>query len=802
MWLGAELRARRRALVGVALLLGISGGVVLGAAAGGRRTDSAYERFLVAQNAADVTILDDGELGVEIPLDEVVALPQVASYARASLVMYIFGQRAAVASVDDRLGRTINRFRVVEGRMYDSSRVDEAVLGLGVARELGLKVGSTFPLVDSDFDEDLAAAGLENTTITVVGIAAAPGDFPPQHVGLYPSIHLTPALFEKYGNELASGDASNEQLARKGSLFIKLKNGLADLPEFRDGVERLSRGEPVFATTSRDLSLGTKRSFRFQAAGLWFLAAFAAVAMILVGGQTLARQTFLSSADFPTLMALGFKRGGLVFAGITRAAVVGVTSSLVAVLVAIGLSPLTPVGDARYAEPHPGINADATALGIGAVGIVVAAILLAIVPSWRAARIAVATASGAREEALRPSRTASAFARASMPASGVVGARLAFETGRGATAVPVRSTIAAAAFGLAVLVAATTFGTSLNHLVDSPALYGLGWDAFLTHYGDGPDLRTRTEALLALPGLTDVTIGADLPLEVGGEQLFAMGLRKVRGDAGPPIVSGRAPGNDHEIALTSKTARRISADVGDAIAVRIPFEGAPTERFTVVGRTVIPPFGFVDADPGEGALLTIEGALRLVPSDIEVSRLVSDAFVRLQPGARRQDVIASAAPVFDREPDEFGEGPRDTPADVISFGRVENLPLVLGATLGVVAALALVHTISSSVRRRRNDLAILKTLGFERRQLRAAVAWQASALAIASAAIAIPAGIALGRWTWQLLADQIGVVPKAVVPGVTVALVVPAAVVLANLFAAIPGGSAARLHPARVLRAE
>ncbi len=52
LWLRADVRRRWRALVGLALLLGLVGGVVLTAAAGARRTDTAYPRLLSWANAA------------------------------------------------------------------------------------------------------------------------------------------------------------------------------------------------------------------------------------------------------------------------------------------------------------------------------------------------------------------------------------------------------------------------------------------------------------------------------------------------------------------------------------------------------------------------------------------------------------------------------------------------------------------------------------------------------------------------------------------------------------------------------
>lgn len=796
MWLRPELALRWKAFAGVVLVLGLCGGVALGAAAGARRTSTAYERMLADRNAADAAILDDGALGIDIPLDKVVALPQVDSYARASLVMFLQNQYAAIASVDDRLGRSINRLEVVQGRMYDSSRVEEVVVGLGVARVLGLHVGSVFPLVEPEFEDDLATTGLRNTMLKVVGIVSGPGDFPPQYVGLYPSIHLTPALFRVYGNRLASGDGSPE----RGSLFIKLRNGAADVPAFRSALEAMVPGEPLIATTQEEVGFGTERSFGFQATGLWFLAAFAMVAAILVGGQAIARQAFLGSLDFPTLGALGFSHGGFMWVGVLRAAVVGLSSAVIAVVLAIALSPLTPVGDARIAEPDPGVRLDVPVLAVGAAGLALLSIVLAVMPTWRASRRGLT-----RQDvtpALRPSRIAGFFARVSMPPSSVAGARLAFQAGRGNAALPVRSTIAGAAFGLAVLIAATTFGASLNNLIATPTLYGRAWDAFLTHYGEGPDLRSDTAGFLRTPGLADVTIATDLPLEIGGRPVFAFGVKVLRGSAGPPIVEGRAPRTVNEIALTSRTARRLGVRFGERVSARIPVGEAEPAEYTVVGHTVIPPFGFANAEPGEGAVLTLDGAIRLIPEGIELRGLVSDAMVRFAPGADRKKVVDALASRFGRSPEEFGEGPSETPADVVSFGQVRNLPIALGAILGLVAAATLAYTIASSVRRRRRDLAILKTLGFEKRQVRATVAWHATALVTAAVCVAVPAGVILGRWAWRLLADQISVVPSAVVPGWLVTVVAAASILAANAIATIPGRAASRLHAAAILRTE
>jgi ABC-type lipoprotein release transport system permease subunit len=99
-------------------------------------------------------------------------------------------------------------------------------------------------------------------------------------------------------------------------------------------------------------------------------------------------------------------------------------------------------------------------------------------------------------------------------------------------------------------------------------------------------------------------------------------------------------------------------------------------------------------------------------------------------------------------------------------------------------------------------LAILKTLGFVRRQVRAAVAWQATTLVTVALLVGVPVGIAVGRWVWTLFADELGVVAVPRVPLLAVALLIPCALVVANLVAAAPAAAAARTRPATVLRSE
>ena len=146
--------------------------------------------------------------------------------------------------------------------------------------------------------------------------------------------------------------------------------------------------------------------------------------------------------------------------------------------------------------------------------------------------------------------------------------------------------------------------------------------------------------------------------------------------------------------------------------------------------------------------------------------------------------------------------PRSGPAEIETLDRIRWTPVVLAAVLGGLAVATVGHTLVTSVRRRRRDLAVLKTMGFQRRQVSAAVAWQATTFAAVAALIGLPIGVALGRVAWLALADQLGIVPDVATPLLGVLLVGPATVLIANLIALVPGWLAGRVPPAVVLRTE
>ena len=189
-------------------------------------------------------------------------------------------------------------------------------------------------------------------------------------------------------------------------------------------------------------------------------------------------------------------------------------------------------------------------------------------------------------------------------------------------------------------------------------------------------------------------------------------------------------------------------------------------------------------------------------------------FVRLRPGVSAsaglgglERIVAAADRAIAADPRATGDDSITVlgvqrPGQIVNYRTVGATPVLLATGLALGAVIALGLTLAASVRRRRRVLALLKTLGFTRRQLGAAVSWQATVAAVVGIALGLPLGIAAGRELWILFARNIDAVPDPTVPALSIILLAAGTVVFANLVAALPGLSAARTASALALRAE
>ena len=422
------------------------------------------------------------------------------------------------------------------------------------------------------------------------------------------------------------------------------------------------------------------------------------------------------------------------------------------------------------------------------------------------------------------------MARAGLSAPGVVGVRMALQPGEGRSAVPVRSMLLGSSLAVALVVTTLTFGNSLQTLVSNPPLYGWNWTYILNPVGPGGGnvphvaftMLKRDKDVAAYAGMSynDILMdGQQVPFLIANENAAVT----------PPILTGHGVDGAHQVVLGAATMAQLHKRLGQYITVTY---GAPANapiwlpptRLRIVGTATFPAIGFASTvsdhtSMGTGALL----ALQVLPKPFAAAFNGGPtpaldgpnlAVVRMRPGvpatvalANLQRIVVASDRVYASA--EGGAAGNalvvqgvQRPAEIVNYKTIGLTPtlLVSGLALGAVVALAL--TLIASVRQRRRDLALLKTVGFVRRQLAAAVAWQATVAAVVGIAVGIPLGVIAGRWLWDLFADQIYAVPYPTVSLLSILLVALGTLVLANVVAAVPARTAARTPTAVLLRAE
>jgi hypothetical protein len=141
------------------------------------------------------------------------------------------------------------------------------------------------------------------------------------------------------------------------------------------------------------------------------------------------------------------------------------------------------------------------------------------------------------------------------------------------------------------------------------------------------------------------------------------------------------------------------------------------------------------------------------------------------------------------------------PAEIVNSSAIGSAPVVLASALALGALVSLGLALANSVRRRRFDLAVLRTLGFTDGQLAATVSWQATATVVVGLLIGIPLGIVLGRTLWRVFADQLDVVARPSIPVLALTAMGALMLLVGNAAALLPAQRARRVNPAQLLQA-
>ncbi|MGB8197217.1 MAG: FtsX-like permease family protein [Acidimicrobiales bacterium] len=782
----SEFRRRWRSWVVLVVLVAVVGGLALAAVAAGRRTASAFPRFVQA-HGYDVYIFND------TPIRGLSTLPGVASVTAVEIPGY--GQPScACKGRIDRSNFYVNEMdaaglhrvvKLVSGRMPDPTSRTQVLASFTLEQDYGIHVGSVMhvPFYSAAQISPLSGASPgkpagPTLALHVVGIAAAEFEFPSGETPEY-DLFTTPA-FAHY---------INPKTLLASVYLVRLRDGSVSLPKFGAALTPL---RPLYVSNQDSTAAAVTQSIRPQAFGWWILAVLAFLGGLAVIGQALGRQSVVESEEYPKLVALGLPRRQLIVLGTARNLVVAIMGSLGAVVIAYALSPLAPVGEARLAEPSPGLAFDPLVLLLGALGTVVVVGLLGLWPSVRASRIRAGDTTSAR---LRRSPIVARVVSTGAPPSAVIGVRHALERGRGVASVPVGTALVGTVMAVMALCATAVFGTSLSHLVSVPALYGQNYQLVVAGLQQNP---TKELAVIERDRtVTGITVGTRDEISINGVSVSSVAGDAIRGPLLLSTVDGRLPSGDGEVALGNSTLRQVGAHIGSDVRVtlQVPTGGTRTVAFRVVGTASFPSdLGL--GGLGTGAAFTQGGYLNaLCPPGTTQSpcRKAYDAnlqfavLVKMVSGAKgRADIVH-----YLRAYPNVAQLPA-TPIPLINFGEAVNFPLILGAILALFGAATLLHLLVVSVARRRREIGLLKALGFAKNQVGTTVAWQASTVAIIGIVLGVPLGAAVGQVVWRAFAVNLGAVPVAVVPMGVLALLAAGVLVVANVLAVVPAVAAAQ----------
>jgi hypothetical protein len=774
-----DLRRRWGSALVLALLTGVVGAVVLASVAGARRTASSLERFEEESRAAHLEV-NVGDASAE-QIERLRAHPAVEGIGvLRQVALFTANEHVFLPSagpVDGSFGRDVDRARLVEGRW--ARGVHELNVGEGLAGRLGVGLGDSIRFVSfspeqvaSESDEAPVPAG-PAVTFDVVGIVRRPLDLGAR--GEAGGVIVpTKEFMQRYGDDIGSFSGK--------VLRIRLVDP-DDAVAVQEAARRIFGASPFYQAAGVGVEgQGARSAVDVAEVSLWALAGVTALAGAGALAIALARHMAAGVEVQPTYRALGMRGSQRWAATVAQAIPVAVGGAVLAVVFAVAASALFPIGVARDADPDPGLRFDVAVLGLGLVATVIAVLLIS-------AAAAVPASRARRRVSSRPGVSSEALARSGFPPPIATGVGFALERGAARGGVPVRAALAGATLGVVGIVAAFTFGANLHHLVTTPASYGWTWDFALTGGtvdGDDPCASVRSITReQAISAAANLCYGDVL---VAGHPTNGYAIERIEGDIAPEIVAGRAPGTPREVALGAKTLESTSLEVGDDVVVRA---GRGPARFRIVGEVVLP--GIDDPGPlADTALFTRRG--------LDRARATDDGYllVRLHPGV---DVDAAARRLAEYS-DEYGAVFPQLPAEIDHLLQVEFLPRLLAAFVAVVALAAVGHASVVVVRRRRHDLAILKTIGFVNRQVRATLAWQATTFGVIGLVVGSLLGIVVGRVAWSLAADSLGVSGTASTPVVVLVVLVPVVLLVVNAVALVPARTAARTRPAVVLRSE
>ena len=633
--------------------------------------------------------------------------------------------------VDDQVWTALERPVLLDGRLPDPTRADEVVVSSSFVDSFDKRVGDavTLHLYSADqlnsYDDGEPLGPTVDATIVGVIRSAWFHDQPDTPLGY---VLASPGLYRQYpDNVIGTTDAVSV------NALVRLRDGEAGLDEFGREFTRIDRHRQRRVRQPVRRGASHPRRHRVRGEGLAVALARGAAGGPGAARRRVSRYCSTSFANLEVLRAFGLTPAQIRFAisvGPVSAAVVG------AALGATGAwwaSRWFPIGSAALVEPSPGTSFDPLVL---LAPLVVVPLLVAVT--------CLTSLRSTRQSSQSTSRVSLVeTATAAWPITLGLGTRFAL-SGRSsrnsASGIPA---LVGATLGIAGVTAALTFASGIADATDGYQRFGQTYELFTGLGQGGEDFVDAEDALLTIAADPDVDGVLDARNDVANSASGSVSLFDYR-PVGDPIdvvvTKGRLPTATSDIALAPLSASQADVDVGDTISLTGP---SGSKTLTVTGIAYVPAGPHNSYSTGGWVL--------------------PDTYDELFDGFRFHVGLVSTLPDADPQAvvDRLGsrgialdQGPTFPPKERAELAELRTMPLYLAGFLVILAVGAIAHTLASTARRRRHDVAMLRALGMRPRDTATIVFVQAIAIAVVGLAIGLPLGLAVGRTVWRTVAND------------------------------------------------
>jgi hypothetical protein len=810
VWVMSLWRRHRLATVALAIAAGLAGGVVAGSFQSARRSATALDRSVDRTHVYDDFVIGcppgidpskaDANVIEHCATDEVASrfrrevldhLPQVvrSSVGKTAVVGVLDSGaasgwgRGGIMVMGESTGVPITtRPIVVRGRLPRERATNEVTLTEAASRAVHAKLGDRIRIGSwRPAEIDRAVAGTlppdrNIATAKVVGVVRTYEDVTPGSDGLsngnlsdviFPDeIIAGPGWWAAHGRDIASYGTGVEVALRPGA------QGLFRRPVHGWNISAQPLSDPnAIASLKRFINVQTQATMLFGLIALLASGAFITISVV--------RQLRREFVDAATLSVLGVSRRQLAAGGLLRTLSIGVPAAVIAVVVAIALSPLGPVGLARRLDASHPVRIDLPVLGGLILGLVVLFAAIGVVTPLVAPR----------RNTLR-TRSAN-VTRLSRPLGPVAWVGATFARGRHTIA-----TVAVAAVAIATFVGAGVLVASFDDVAAHPARFGAWWDLVVGDFSSPASLHAaekviRSDSFVAQAATVDPQNSV---ATLDRRPFTLIAATPVVGRPEPVISTGYAPNTRHEIALGTATARKLGKTVGDTVMLGAAGTNHASVPLHVVGIAVID--DPIDQGPGagDGAIVTGATLHSLVPS------IPQSITVRLRSG---QDQSRGLAQLRKQFPTTIRGVVPET--DILDLQRLRVVPWLISLLVGVLALATMIYALISTIAVHRRDLAVLAALGLNRRQRYETGLCTALYIAAAGVVVGVPVGLIAGNQLWRIAATGVDIPPGSIPAGMAATVVVVVgvgALIAAGAVGAACSIAVNRRSPGQLLRAD